>query len=377
MIHLETCTSYDPSEVRRAAGRAFGAVGGAAALIPPGARVLVKPNLLAARPPETAVTTHPAVVDAVLRIVLGRTRDVTVGDSPGLGDAHAVAEASGIAEVCRNLGVPVVDFRDSVQVKTAPGALFPALEVAREALDADVIINVPKLKTHGMIRLTMGVKNMFGCVVKARKPQWHFRAGGDAGMFAAMLVDVYERLRPAVTIMDAVVGMEGQGPGRGEPKPVGLLVAGVDAHQLDWTCARLVGFDPLSVPTLGVACGRDLLRPGEICSSVPPEPFFTAFAQPRPRDLTFSVPAVLRSLLHRHITTRPVVLGERCEGCVECLRICPAEAITVRGKLPRIDHARCIRCYCCHEVCPHAALDLRAGLLLRVYDKFWRRRPCG
>lgn len=369
MIHFEDCHSYEPDTVRAAVRGVFDALGGVDALIPAGARVLVKPNFLSAQPPETAVTTHPAVVEAVLEIVRARTDAVTLGDSPGLDDAQTVARAAGMTAFCGRLGVPVVDFKDSVSVKTAEGATFRGLEVAREVLDADVVINLPKLKTHGMMRLTAGVKNMFGGIVKVRKGQWHFRTGRNERMFAAMLVDLYEVFRPAVTIVDGVVGMEGQGPGAGgDPRHVGLLIGGFDAHEIDWVCARLVGFEPESVPTLNVAIEKGLLRPDAIETSRPIEPLRPPFAPPRPGDTQFSVPGALGAFMHRYMTSRPVVLRGKCRRCMQCRDICPAGAISVRGKLPHIDHARCIRCYCCHEICPHGAMELRTGPMLKAYS---------
>jgi len=385
MIIIQRCQSYRNEDVRAALMQVFEGLGGLDTVVPAGARVMLKPNLLSAKPPDKAATTHPAIVAGVLELVRSRTQRVTVGDSPALGDAVSVAQRSGIAQVCRDLDVPVVDFRDSVRIRTPEGSMFRDLEVAREVLDADVVINLPKLKTHGMMRMTAGVKNMFGCVVGERKPQWHLRAGRDGEFFATMLVELYEAIRPAVTIVDAVVAMEGQGPGSGQPRQVGLLIAGSNAHHLDWACARLIGFAPSDVPTLSVAGRRGLVREEDVRVNTPLEPLEPGFAEPRPVDPDSSMPAFLKTFLRRYVTSRPIIIRRECRRCMECLRICPAGAISNVDKQPRIDYSRCIRCYCCQEICPYNAIRVRAGLLLKLYHTVphrpiirlarWLRRP--
>jgi len=385
MIHVQDCAGYDLDEVRAAVGAALQALGGVEALVPEGARVLVKPNLLMGKPAEAAVTTHPAVVQAVLETLRARTDRILVGDSPGLGTAPGVAQACGVAEACARLGVPVVDFARPVRLRAPAGCTFPAFDVAREAAEADLIVNLPKLKTHGMVRLTCAVKNMFGCIVKEGKPQWHFRAGRDAAAFAAMLVDLHEALRPALTIADAVAAMEGQGPSRGRVRSVGLLIAGDCAHEVDAACARLAGFDPAGVPTLAVARRRGLLSAEAERAAAALRPLDPPFAEPRPADAAFGMPGLLSAFMHRYLTSRPVVIKDLCRRCLECRRICPAGAISAPHGRPRVSEARCIRCYCCHEICPHGAMDLRAGLVLRTYARLPHhrilpagspRRPC-
>lgn len=235
-VSIQRCATYQAEAVQAAVEQSLSPLGGMAAFVKPGDKVLIKPNMLFGRPPEAAVTTHPAVVEAVARLALDCGGRVAIGDSPPLASAKRVAAVCGIGEAARRLKVEIIEFN-----RPAPGfrrtpertgtVISPHIDQA--VLEADVVINVPKLKAHQQMLVTCGVKNLFGCVKGRRKAYWHFKLRRGPDAFADMLLALYERITPELTLVDAVIGMEGMGPGRGTPKPLGLILAGRDALAVD------------------------------------------------------------------------------------------------------------------------------------------------
>ena len=197
-VAILKCRSYDRTELYAKVCESVELLGGMGSFVSPGERILLKPNLLAEKPAEAAVTTHPAVVEAVISLVKEAGATPVVGDSPGLGSATKNANRCGIGDVCRATGTEFVEFTEAVMVENPASHTFKRLEIAREVLDVDGIINLPKLKTHVQMNLTLGVKNLFGCVPGKRKPQWHLTAGIDSLHFAAMILDLYLYLKAQV-----------------------------------------------------------------------------------------------------------------------------------------------------------------------------------
>jgi uncharacterized protein (DUF362 family)/Pyruvate/2-oxoacid:ferredoxin oxidoreductase delta subunit len=370
-VVLRRLDDYSPDKVATALEELLAPLGGMAAFVRPGQQVLLKPNMLAGKAPKKAVTTHPELVRAVILAVQRAGGSVSVGDSPGVGQPRQVAKKCGILEVIEATGARFAPFADSVKVRPA-GGTFHELEIARDILDADLIINLPKLKTHQMMGLTCAVKNLFGAVVGMRKPRLHLQAGSDKAFFALMLLELAEQIRPALNIVDAVVGMEGDGPGSGDPVQIGALLAGSDAQAVDTVATELVGFRPQQVWTQHIAArtGRPLCRIdqirllGDALDGLRPRRFRPA----KSTDVNFGLPAFLERPLKNSLTARPVPDFELCQACNLCVRHCPPKAMELRrGKLV-IDYQRCIRCFCCQELCPHGALLTEQGLLLRLVD---------
>ena len=317
-----------------------------------GSRVLVKPNLLSPALPEQALLTHPAVVRAAVDFVLHKGAKPVVADSPAIGSFKMILRDSGIGRALEGLDVVMKPFQESVKVDV--GAPFDFIEIATEAVRADYIINLPKLKTHGQMLLTLGVKNMFGCIVGFRKPEWHLRTGVDREMFARLLVQIYRRINPAFTVLDGILAMEGEGPGKsGIPRTVGMLIGSRDAFAVDEAVCRMIGLDPRNLPTLRVA--RTPGAPGEPLEIDGSLPVVRDFKLPDVAPLVFG-PKMLQGLIRKHVVQRPVPDDSRCTLCGECEKFCPAHAISRQGKSLRFDYDRCIRCYCCVEICPYGAL---------------------
>ncbi len=330
------------------------------------ARVLIKPNLLAPEPPGRAIVTHPLVVRAAVRYVIARGGRPLVADSPPLGVFSRVVKKSGLAEALAGLDV---ECRELLQSRTVDvGTPFQKIGIAEDALAADAVINLPKLKSHSQMLLTLGVKNLYGCVVGLTKAEWHYRTGVDREMFARLLVTVYGTVCPAVTLLDGILALEGDGPGTGgTPREIGVLMASADAVSLDETVCRMLGIPADDLLTnrvarqMGVTDG-DARVIGEL-------PAVEGFRFPEMVPLLFG-PRPLHGFLRRHLVQRPCCDEKRCRLCGECWEICPAKAITRGKKAPHFDYDACIRCYCCVEVCPHGALraaETLPGWIVRRY----------
>jgi NAD-dependent dihydropyrimidine dehydrogenase PreA subunit len=247
----------------------------------------------------------------------------------------------------------------------------------RHLFDADLVINLPKAKTHGQMVLTAAVKNSFGAVIGMEKAQWHFRAGRSPEDFARLLVHIHALVAPRLSILDGVIGMEGNGPSAGDPRSLGFLLASTDAHALDAVLARMWGLAPHQVFTLAVA--RDLgVLPAFDQIDVVGVPLDELVVRPpwrlaRPSPLRgFGGPAWLSSLLERLMTLRPEIDRGACVACGECARVCAAHAIALTsdsappGPPVTIDRDQCISCFCCQEMCPEGAIRVSAGLAARL-----------
>lgn len=370
-VSLARLNSYDPSETKTALRQLLQPLGGMQAFVQPGQKVLLKPNLLSGKPPEKAVTTHPEIVRGVIELVQEAGGLVSIGDSPGIGTAESVARKAGILEVVEATGARFVPFEQSVTIKTS-GGTFQELEVAQDILDADLIINLPKLKTHQMMGLTCAVKNMFGAVVGLRKPRLHLQAGTDKSFFALMLLELCEQLAPALNIVDAVVGMEGEGPGSGDPIQIGALLAGCNAQAVDTVATELVGMRPQQVWTQqqAILSGRPYIRLEQLqLLGCPLQQLKVAQFRPaKMTDVNFGLNGFLKNHLKNSLTARPVIDPAACKLCGDCVAHCPPEAMRILDHKLLIDYKRCIRCFCCQELCPHAALHTEQGLLLKLHS---------
>lgn len=370
-VTIVKAARYDSGSLRAALDALLAPLGGMASFVRQGERVLLKPNLLSAKPPERAVTTHPALVREVIRLVREAGGIPIVGDSPGVGGLRRVAEKSGILAVLEETGTELVEFTEPREV--AGSGTFKRIALAAPYLEADRVINLPKLKTHEMMTITCGVKNLFGAVVGTAKAAWHLKAGADRELFARMLVEIHQLRPPDLTIVDAITAMEGDGPGSGDPRQVGCLLAGVNALAVDVVAADIIGiphklrYVERAAERLGIP-GTD--RAAITLAGVPlDEVRVQGFRLPHISDVQFGLPSFLKNRLRHHLTSRPVAIPGKCRLCGICRDACPPEAITLRdGKLV-IDYHRCIRCFCCRELCPDAALTVREGALLKCIRK--------
>ena len=365
---LVQCRSYDPFEVRRALRRGLDLLSSPERFIRPGDRILLKPNMLSAKEPERAVTTHPEVITAVGEMVLDCRGKVILGDSPG-GTANNLEkywEKTGFRDAARRLGVEPVSFEDA-GVKSFPVA-GGHISISRVALEVDGIINLPKLKTHLLTRMTGAVKNMFGTVPGYRKSYLH-RLAPEALPFSRVVVEVYRRVIPALTVMDAVVGMEGNGPSSGNPRLIGAMLVSDDALAVDNLAAELIGMDKRKVPIFQAAAEVGLWDwNGDgvtVLGEEPAELVLPDFKQPDVSRLERIPPFVHRSL-KRLLWIRPRANPRLCTGCGTCVENCPEQAMELKNSVPKIDYSICIKCGCCDELCPDNAIYQEISLLARL-----------
>jgi len=372
LVTIERADSYERKGIKNAIVRLLAPLGGMGAFVSPGERVLLKPNMLSAKPPEAAVTTHPEVLRAAIELVQEAGGVALVGDSPGIGGIVKVAEKSGMLAVIRETGAELTEFAEPVEV-TGSGT-FKRFALARPYLEADKIINLPKLKTHEMMTMTCAVKNLFGAVVGTAKAGWHLKAGADRAMFARMLVEIYLLRKPDLTIVDAVTAMEGNGPGSGDPCQVGLLLAGENAVAVDVIAAEIAGipkkllYVERAAERLGVAgVDRSTIRTAGVSVA---EARLAEFRLPHISDVQFGLPPFLKNRLRHYLTSRPCVMPEKCRLCGVCRDACPPHAIEIMDGKLHFDYHACIRCFCCRELCPDGALDVKEGGLLKLIRKY-------
>ncbi len=284
--------------VRAAISAVVRSAGGWDTLVRRGDRVLVKPNCICASPPEQAAQTHPAITLEVCRQLIDFGAKPFVGDSPAWGTLPGNLAQLGLLDDLIRLGVPIVEFKSPVRAANPRGSVFHQLTVDAAALNADAIVNLPKLKAHRQLLLTAAIKNMFGCVTGRRKAWWHVKAGGYDNYFGRMLVETFDLLRPAITILDAIVAMEGNGPARGSPRPLNLLMASTDGPALEAVAAEIVGIRPDQLRILNAArelgIGTPDLEQIDIDGPSLSELKIHDFVMPKMMPIGFSIPRFVK-----------------------------------------------------------------------------------
>jgi uncharacterized protein (DUF362 family)/Pyruvate/2-oxoacid:ferredoxin oxidoreductase delta subunit len=386
VVSVVACDSYERGEVLEAVRRSIDLLGGLERFVSRGARVLVKPNLLQGASPDKCVTTHPEVVRAVSRLLQEYGCQVVIADSPGGGSIYTEGTlrrayaASGWDEVARELGAELNLGTGYREVPNPEGKLVRRFLVIDPAVEADAIVVVSKAKTHVLTTMTGAAKNLFGVVPSLEKPSMHSRFP-SVPEFSDMIVDLNQLIKPDLQVMDAVMGMEGDGPNAGEPRRIGTILASGDYTALDSVAARLMGLDPLEVGTIEAAARRGLVGQdlSEVVTVGDPIERFLVKDFKRPRTLRKEkgykqMPWAAAALsLVRAYSLKPKVDQAKCTGCGQCVRICPRQTISLSRGKARIDTGRCIRCYCCHETCGFRAISLRRSLGGRAMAKLVER----
>ncbi|MDI6739783.1 MAG: DUF362 domain-containing protein [Candidatus Edwardsbacteria bacterium] len=368
-VSLVKCSSYDLDEISQAVSKAVDLLGGISSFIKPGNKILLKPNLLQAARPEDMITTHPAVVEDVIVLVKQAGGVPMLGDSPA-GAFNSVENywrTTGMWDVCKKHNVELVQFeKGGVSQKERHGRKY---HIAKSVTDADVIINLPKIKTHGLTLLTCAVKNMYGVIPGLKKSNYHKEAP-KPWEFSAIVVDVYALAKPHLTIVDGIVGMDGAGPSAGKQKPLGLVLAGADGVAVDAVVTHLMGKRPLSIPTTKLAHNQKLgeaeLHKIELLGdryevrrdfTWPPN-WFYAF-----------VPRKLARVAAKLFWIRPVIDAKKCVNCGFCVESCPVSALSAGVRIPEFNYRLCINCLCCQEVCPHHAVYQRRSRVARMLGR--------
>lgn len=379
-VSLASCRSYERGAVRAAVARALDLLPGLETLLKRGSLVLLKPNLLSSRhTPDYPINTHPEVVRAVAEIVKADFGcEVCIGDSCGsmtTGSTDLAIRNTGLDVVCRETGARLfnVDREPKRSYEVPGGAILHAVQLPAALPDFDVIVSLPKLKTHGLTRYTGAVKNLFGLVPGRAKKDGHVHAPGPI-VFARLLADVASVVRADLALIDGVIGMEGNGPNAGTARLVGMIGASADLVALDAIACRIIGYDPLAVPLLAECQARGLGTADPALIEVRGESAelfrLTDFRKPigdRFGFLARRLPAQLFGRVWDALTTVwSSVNYERCRLCGECVRNCPAGAMRVEDGRVIVCPELCIACYCCDEVCPYNAIEMRGTDFARV-----------
>ncbi len=379
-VAVVRCPGYEREVVRESVDRLVGLLGGWEAFVRPGETIVVKPNLLSARKPQEAVTTHPSVIEGVARGVAGAGGRAVIADSPGGLFSPAlirrVYRETGMAEAAARSGADLNFNTGEAVIRVPPGGIIAAVTVMEVVARSAGVISVSKLKTHGLTRFTGAVKNLFGVVPGLKKAEYHFSMPGMED-FSAMLLDVARAVGPRLHLMDAVVGMEGEGPSAGVPVTAGVLLAGTCPFTLDLAAAALAGIDPGEAPTLAEALKRGYTgrEAGKIrlAGDPVPMPAVRFRLPPRARDVDLLragsrglLPGWLLRAANNRVRPSPAFYRQTCSGCGECSRVCPPGAIRMENKRPRVDLDRCIRCFCCQELCPEKAVKINRPYLGRL-----------
>ena len=374
-VSIVACPDYAPETARAALLAALEPLGGLG-WVEPGMKIAVKANLVARMKPETAAATHPVLVTELCRLLTERGAAVTVGDSPGgpftaawvggiySGTGMHAVEAAG-ARLNSDYSVREVAFPEGGTVKSFPCTAW--------LLEADAIVDFAKLKTHAMAGMTCAVKNFFGVIPGTRKPEFHYMHPRTED-FCDMLCDLAAYIKPRLTLVDAVLCMEGNGPTQGKPRHMGALLAADTPFNADLVCAGLIGFEPAALPTVAAAIRRGLCPASASELKISGDP--AAFALPdfeklpAPADITFkkTFPFV-NAFLRRNFGTGPKVDAGKCVGCGKCAEVCPAGAAALRKGKAHINSRICIRCFCCQEFCPKGAVSVHRPLLARLLSR--------
>jgi uncharacterized protein (DUF362 family)/Pyruvate/2-oxoacid:ferredoxin oxidoreductase delta subunit len=293
-----------------------------------------------------------------------------VGDSPGSTGTLKAAERCGLLTVCREEDVELVPFDSTIEVPFPEGLTVKKLALARPLSEVDKVISLAKMKTHTFMGTTGATKNMFGFIVGIQKAQFHLRMQARKE-FAGMLIDLANLVKPVLSIVDGVVGMEGNGPRNGKPVRAGVILAGANCFAVDIVMAEMMGFNPEGLPLTALALAQGLTPPLsgiELVGSA--KDIRLKFIEPHSmKSLEDRVPKWVADLGRNQLTARPEISGA-CVGCGRCADHCPPQAMTVTEGKVRVDYDKCIRCYCCQELCPENAVHLREGRVLKLVRRF-------
>lgn len=378
-VALLKCESYHVDLVEKTLREGFELLGGDAylrKLIPRGSKVLLKPNMLSVEKPESPVITNYRVFEAVIRILKEYADHIVFGDSPGFGSSKVAAEKSGLMDVANKYGVKFDPFEKSVHVTLKDSLLCGSWNVAKIAYDADVVISLPKMKTHAMAFFTGAIKNQFGCIPGTQKATWHTRMK-DANNFCKMLLDLNSVVGTNFAILDGIMAMEGNGPKSGTPKKMNTIIMGESLSAIDSVAVRLIGYeDPLVIPVLkeaydhkwGAVLEEEINVLGESIKNMKASDFKLVR---KGGSFHFINPTIDHFLINM-VAPNPSLIEEKCIECGRCAEVCPEKPKVIEMKekngknIPIFHMKHCIKCFCCQELCPKGAIEVKYSTLGRL-----------
>jgi len=379
-VSVVRAADYECRQIYAALERCIELIGALKEVIRPGSRVFVKINHLPpASVPEKGIVTHPVFTEAVIQLLKSYEAHITVGDDIESANGYRV---SGYHEMCSRAGVRLVNLREvGFRETKCNGRFLDKVYLSRVALNADVIVNLPKLKTHSLTILTGGVKNMYGTIPNGLRTRLHGEYVSNED-FGEVLTDIFSALVPQLTIMDGIIAMEGEGPAVGRLRRLGLILASRDAVALDAVASKIIGLEPTDIHTTRCCAmrglGRGTLGNIEVVGERIEDVSVPDFRHPvrAISALAGKVPPFIAKRFLGALYIRPRVIGNRCTGCSECEKVCPVSAISITNEKAEINQRTCIACLCCHEVCHFGALFLRrpmVGRIMRLFEGLRKR----
>ena len=374
-VSLRSCNSYKYEEVKSQVDKLINDLGGLEKYIKRDSKVFIKLNLVIKKKPDEVATTHPMVLKVIAEKLLELGCKVIVGDSPGgpytKSSLKGVYKTCGIEEVCEELGIELNYDISEVKVENPNGKILKYMTVIKPIVDADHVINICKLKTHAMATFTGGVKNLFGVIPGVSKAEYHFKMP-EVVDFTEALVDICSYVSPSLTIMDGVIGMEGEGPTAGVPRKIGVLLGSESPYAIDVVACNIINLDPNKVPTIQRCVEREFIEKdfSDVCvlGERLEDKVIKNFKISSNRSISFLrgiVPKSVEIFVNKKIVGKPVINYKECVKCGECSRVCPPKVISMENKGPVINLDHCIRCFCCHELCPKKAVDLKRPFVFR------------
>jgi uncharacterized protein (DUF362 family)/Pyruvate/2-oxoacid:ferredoxin oxidoreductase delta subunit len=365
-VSVVKCDDYSHS--KECIIEALSLIGGLSSIISKGDRVLLKPNILAARKPEEAVTTHPSIVAAMCELVKDAGGIPVIGDGAGITRPGATAHAfrvSGIEDVAKFQCVQLLNFQTEgyVELEVPDAMHFSTLHISKAITDADVIISLPKMKTHELTYYTGAVKNMFGALPLKTRKEMHLL--GDRKLFGEAVIDLYSISKPHLAVMDAVVGMEGNGPAHGSPIKTGAIIASYDCVSLDVIASGIMGVEPMQVPTAVAALERGFGSRNPDVVGIDPQTVTQKY-KPSSGVILFNLPPFVMRFFGKQFEMKPKINTSKCVLCGACAMNCSVKAIDEIDDYLKINKDKCIMCYCCRELCPANAVDIDMSLVAKI-----------
>lgn len=359
-VSIIKCDSYNQEEVDLAIRKSLNLIGFE---FKKGMKVLLKPNLIGPFFPEDAATTHPTILIALCKILKEKNAKVYIGDSSGHPDIKKVLKISGIEDVARMYCAELLNFNSldsSIRLENKQNSILKEVDLPKIIKEVDLIINLPKLKTHILMKYTGAVKNLYGFIIGGKKNYYHMLTITEK-RFAEMLLDLHSFIKPQLTIMDAVIGMEGAGPTAGKPKHTGLILASEDCTSLDIVASEIIGYQPKDIATIVEAKKRGF---NESVNKIGLTDVKVIYKKPFRMHLKI-LPRCIRDVVFK---PNMIIDNQKCKRCQACYKQCPAKAIILKNDCFKIDLKKCIRCYYCHEICPVHAVEIKPSLIL-VYGR--------
>ena len=372
-LSVQKCLDYNKKHVNEALIKLLQPFGGIRAIVKPDFTVLIKPNMLSCKSPERAATTHPVVIEELAKLCYNAgAKNVLVGDSPPaiFGKTEDFWKTTGFADAAENSGAQLVSFETSekVPVEFKTNGQDLVAYVTKELYNADCVINLSKMKTHNLTRITGAVKNNFGFIPGFSKGLWH-RTFPRAEQFAEFIVDFARKLPVTFNIMDGINAMDSQGPASGRVVNPQILLASFSPVTVDIGFCNIIGIDPLQVPYLKYSKKVNWWPENSDIPVYVGEPLenvkYKGYIVP-PTPPTALIPDFIINIARKLVKSIPRLTG-KCVKCGRCSKICPAKAINISDRQAEFDYSKCISCFCCMEVCPAEAIKMKSSPLLDMY----------